>query len=86
MSKRIKFAPPRFCPRAESLEAREVPAFLTSAPAYLTPTAPGVTVTPLVTVGDTVTDDYANGPAVAPYRMVGIPDGLERSSGLCGVL
>src|SRR5262245_50421208 len=53
--------------RLETLEARDVPAgFLTSTASYLTPTAPGVEFTPLVTVGDSV-----NG-----YRMVGIPDGM----------
>jgi hypothetical protein len=40
--------------------------FHTTAPAYLTPTGPGVEVTPLLTTGDSV-----NG-----YRMAGVPDGL----------
>src|SRR4051794_5524699 len=52
----------------EQLESRQLFAagFHTAAPAYLTPTAPGVEVTPLLTTGDSV-----NG-----YRMVGVPDGL----------
>ena len=52
----------------EALEARQLFAagFHTTAPAYLTPTAPGVEVTPLLTTGDSV-----NG-----YRMVGVPDWL----------
>jgi hypothetical protein len=40
--------------------------FQTSSPAYVVPTAPGVEITPLLTVGDSVDG----------YRMVGIPDGL----------
>ena len=52
----------------EALEARRLFAagFHTAAPAYLTPTAPGVEVTPLLTTGD----------SVGGYRMVGVPDGL----------
>jgi hypothetical protein len=52
----------------EPLESRQLFAagFHTSAPAYLTPTGPGVEVTPLLNAGDSV-----NG-----YRMVGVPDGL----------
>jgi hypothetical protein len=39
----------------------------TSAPSFLVPTAPGVDITPILTVGDSADNDY---------RMVGIPDGL----------
>ncbi|MBK8460100.1 MAG: alkaline phosphatase PhoX [Micropruina sp.] len=39
---------------------------------YLTPSAPGVSVTSILTVGDSV-NNKADG---TPYRMVGIPDGL----------
>ena len=49
----------------EQLEARQL--LSTSAAPYLVSTAPGVTITPLMTTGDSA----ANG-----YRMVGIPDGL----------
>src|SRR5262245_58098693 len=53
--------------RLEALEARDVPAgFLTPTPSYLTPTAPAVEITPLVTTGD----------SVGGYKMVGIPDGI----------
>ncbi|MFN0021094.1 MAG: calcium-binding protein [Pirellulaceae bacterium] len=64
----------------ETLERREVlSGFQTLEPAYLVATAPSVEITPLLSVGDTVSDNYAanNGAGVsAPYRMVGIPDGL----------
>lgn len=65
----------------ESLERREVfSGFQTLEPAYLVPSAPSVEITPLLSVGDTVTDSYAANNAamgVSPdYRMVGIPDGL----------
>jgi RTX calcium-binding nonapeptide repeat (4 copies) len=66
-------------PILESLERREVFAvgFLTAADPYIVPTAPGVEITPLVTVGDTVVDNYsANGAALPNYRMVGLPDGM----------
>jgi len=43
-----------------------------SQPAYVLPTAPGVSTEALLTVGDSV-NNKANG---TPYRMVGIPDGL----------
>lgn len=58
----------------EMLEGRQL-LTLTAAPAYLAPGAPGVEVTPLLTVADAVpnTDDPAAG---ATYRMAGIPDGL----------
>ena len=49
----------------EQLESRQL--LSTAAPAYLVPTAPGVTIVPLLTTGESA----ANG-----YRMVGIPDGL----------
>ncbi len=49
----------------EKLENRA----LFAATPYLVPSAPGVTVTPVLTVGETGTQD-------ATYRMVGIPDGL----------
>jgi hypothetical protein len=39
---------------------------------YLTPSAPGVSLTSLLTVGDSV-NNKADG---SPYRMVGLPDGL----------
>lgn len=61
----------------ESLEERRLlsaAGFLTSAPAYLTPTALGVTTQPLLTVGDSVQKTGAA--AGTTYRMVGIPDGL----------
>lgn len=68
-------------PVLETLERREVlSGFQTLQPAYLVPTAPSVEITPLVTVGDTVSDNYAANDGdvgVSPdYRMVGIPDGL----------
>jgi Ca2+-binding RTX toxin-like protein len=67
-------------PMMETLERREVlSGFQTLEPAYVVPVAPSVEITPLLTVGDTVSDNYAanNGGGVsAPYRMVGIPDGL----------
>lgn len=66
----------RFQPRLEALERREVlSGFHTAAPAYLTPVAPSVEITPLVTVGDVVNDNYGTVDAM-PYKMVGIPDGL----------
>ena len=49
----------------EQLETRQL--LSTSAAPYLVPTAPGVTIMPLITTGESA----ANG-----YRMVGIPDGL----------
>jgi hypothetical protein len=49
----------------EDLENRRLMS-VTTAPAYLVPTAPGVEVTPVLTAGDTASD----------YRMVGVPDGL----------
>src|SRR5687767_4259946 len=49
----------------EQLETRQL--LSTSAPAYLVPSAPGVEIKPLITVGESA----PNG-----YRMVGIPDGL----------
>jgi RTX calcium-binding nonapeptide repeat (4 copies) len=65
-------------PALEALERREVFAgFLTAVDSYILPSAPGVEITPLVTVGDTVADNYAaNGAALPNYRMVGIPDGM----------
>ena len=67
-------------PVLETLERREVlSGFQTLEPAYLVATAPSVEITPLVTVGETVSDNYAanNGAGVSPdYRMVGIPDGM----------
>ena len=67
-----------FQPRLEALERREVlSGFQTLAPAYLEATAASVEITPLVTVGDAVADNYAaNGTPLPDYRMVGIPDGL----------
>lgn len=67
-----------FRPRLEILERREVMSgFQTLSPAYIEATAPNVEITPLVTVGDTVVDNYsANGAALPNYRMVGIPDGM----------
>ncbi|WP_373848707.1 hypothetical protein, partial [Achromobacter insuavis] len=44
-----------------------------SASPYVTPTAPGWSVTSLITVGDSVN---FKPDGVTPYRMVGIPDGL----------
>ncbi|MFZ0158669.1 MAG: hypothetical protein WAL50_06530 [Kineosporiaceae bacterium] len=44
----------------------------TSTSPYLVPSAPGVSVTSVLTVGDAV----GNKPDGTPYRMVGIPDGL----------
>src|SRR5882762_6510488 len=49
----------------EQLEPRQL--LSTTAAPYLVPTAPGVTIMPLITTGESA----ANG-----YRMVGIPDGL----------
>jgi hypothetical protein len=49
----------------EQLESRQL--LSTTAAPYLVPSAPGVTITPLMTTGESA----ANG-----YRMVGIPDGL----------
>jgi len=68
----------KFVPQFESLERREVlSGFQTLAPAYLEAMAPGVEITPLVTVGDTVVDNYAaNGAPLPDYRMVGLPDGM----------
>ena len=68
----------RFQPRLEALERREVlSGFQTFAPAYLEASAASVEITPLVTVGDAVADNYAaNGTPLPDYRMVGIPDGL----------
>jgi hypothetical protein len=43
-----------------------------SQPAYVLPSAPGVSTEALLTVGDSVN----NKPNGTPYRMVGIPDGL----------
>jgi hypothetical protein len=43
--------------------------FKTAKPAYLVPTAPGVTVDPIISAGDT-------GGALGTYQMSGIPDGL----------
>ncbi|HMX16099.1 MAG TPA: PEP-CTERM sorting domain-containing protein [Rhodocyclaceae bacterium] len=43
-----------------------------SASPYVTPVAPGVSVTAILTVGDSVNAK----PDGSPYRMVGIPDGL----------
>jgi Ca2+-binding RTX toxin-like protein len=43
-----------------------------SKPAYVLPSAPGVSTEALLTVGDSVN----NKPDGTPYRMVGIPDGL----------
>ncbi len=65
----------------ESLERREVfSGFQTLEPAYLVPSAPSVAITPILSVGDTVSDNYATNDGavgVSPdYRMVGIPDGL----------
>ena len=68
---RTPFAPAPF----EPLESRRLFAagFLTPAPAYVVPTAPGVETTPLITVGESVPE--TNNPA-GSYQMVGIPDGL----------
>jgi len=60
--------------RLEQLEVREV--MSTTAPAYFVPAAPGVSIAPILTVGETVVDTYANGPALPNYRMVGIMDGM----------
>src|SRR5262245_32202677 len=55
----------RYRPTLEQLETRDVP----STTPYLVPTAPNVTFTPIMTVGDT--------PINSPdYQMVGVPDGL----------
>jgi hypothetical protein len=65
-----------FKPSCESLERREVMSgFQTLEPAYVVASAPSVQITPLVTVGDTVADNYG-ADDLADYRMVGIPDGL----------
>ncbi|HVK14347.1 MAG TPA: hypothetical protein VM597_36740 [Gemmataceae bacterium] len=66
-----------FRPSLQTLEHRDVPSgFRTAAPSYLVPSAPVVQITPLLTVGDTVADQYAATAAVPDYRMVGIPDGM----------
>src|SRR5882672_12260730 len=56
---------PHLHTRLEQLEARQL--LSTAAAPYLVPSAPGVTIMPLITTGESA----ANG-----YRMVGIPDGL----------
>lgn len=66
-----------FRPQIESLEVRDVPSAVTgpssSASPYVVPTLPGVDVTSILTVGDSVN---LKPDGVTPYRMVGIPDGL----------
>lgn len=64
--------------RLETLERREVfSGFQTLAPAYVEASAPNVQISPIITVGDTVSDNYAaNGATLPDYRMVGIPDGM----------
>jgi len=67
-------APARF--GIESLETRRLLAAgtLTTVPAYLVPTAPGIETKALLTVGDSV---QKTGAATGTgYRMAGIPDGL----------
>jgi hypothetical protein len=49
------------------------PGFKTAKPPYLVPTAPGVQVDPILSVGDVVGGGPAHHP---PYQMSGIPDGL----------
>lgn len=57
----------------EALEVREVlSGFATAAPSYVLPSASGVEVRPLLTVGDEVLRTGGG----AAYRMVGIPDGM----------
>ena len=68
----------------EALEVRRLMSFSTAAPPYVIPTAPGVEVDPILTVGDAVPEtdaatdrfDGPNVPQDGVYRMVGIPDGL----------
>lgn len=60
----------RFRPLVEQLETREVPSS-TSTLRYVVPTAAGVTVTPILTVGDSVPRTGGGS-----FRMVGIADGL----------
>lgn len=59
----------------EALESRQLFAagFLTAADPYLVPSAPGVEIKPLLTVGESVPETGNPGGA---YQMVGIPDGL----------
>jgi len=77
-SKKVHLRNQFFKPACETLERREVMSgFQTLAPAYLEATASGVEITPLLTVGDSVVDNYsANGAALPSYRMVGLPDGM----------
>src|SRR5688572_8670756 len=56
----------------EPLEDRRLMSLTASAP-YLVPTAPGVEIKPLITVGDSVRE---TGSRRGTYPMVGIPDGL----------
>jgi hypothetical protein len=62
---------PRLANRSiiEHLEDRRL--LSTSALSYIVPTAPGVEIKPILTVGDTVPQSGGGS-----YRMVGIPDGL----------
>jgi RTX calcium-binding nonapeptide repeat (4 copies) len=62
----------------ETLERREVfSGFQTLAPGYVEASAPNVEIKPLLTVGDSVGDNYASNRAQLPdYRMVGLPDGM----------
>ena len=67
-----------FRPRIESLERREVFSGTFTGPSssatpYMIPSNPGIEITSLMTVGDSV-NNKPDG--VTPYRMVGIPDGL----------
>jgi hypothetical protein len=53
-------------PIAGSASSANDPGFKTAKPAYLVPLAPGATVDPILSTGDTV----------GGYQMSGIPDGL----------
>jgi hypothetical protein len=61
--------PARAVLSVESLETRDVP---TAVP-YLVPTVPGVEITPMMTVGESVN---LKPDGVTPYRAVGIMDGM----------
>src|SRR5262245_54814794 len=73
-----------FRPTFDTLEVREVlSGFTTPAPSYLTPVAPGVAVTPLLTTGDLVP---RTGSLTEQYRMAGTPDGLGATAVVNGTV
>src|SRR5262245_11191749 len=77
MTKR-RITAPSFRPQTEVLEARDVPSVTITGPSssqspYLVPTAPGIAITSIMTVGDSVN---LKPDGVTPYRAVGIMDGL----------